>query len=297
MTPRSARWERGRTFHHAQFPPERIARERNLTVSVCVPARNEAATIGDIVDVLADLRARGVIDQIVVADDSTDGTGEIAARHGAEVHSQSALRSDLGAVCGKGDAMWRALHVLEGDVVAFVDGDTSDFGERFVCGLVGPLACEDGEIEFVKGFYRRPFRASDGVQPTGGGRVTELLARPLLRSLYPELARVRQPLAGEIAARRDLLRRVPFATGYAVDIALLIDAWSEVGLAGLAQVDLDVRQNDHQDLPALGAMANDVLAGVLTRLWREGRLSDLPAEAPRVLERPALVRSLTAAAG
>jgi glucosyl-3-phosphoglycerate synthase len=289
---RSARWDGRRTFHHADFPPDRIARERTATVSICVPARNEASTIGAIVDVLAGLRRRGVIDQIVVADDSTDGTAAIARDRGAEVHDQSGLRPELGPVLGKGDAMWRSLAVLEGDVVAFVDGDTSDFGERFVCGLIGPLTCADPEIQFVKGFYRRPFRDGDVVRPTGGGRVTELLARPLLQSLYPELALMRQPLAGEIAARRDLLTRLPFATGYAVDIALLIDAWADVGLRGLAQADLDVRQNDHQDLAALSAMAGDVLAGVLTRLWREGRLSELPPEAPRILERPPLVSLL-----
>jgi glucosyl-3-phosphoglycerate synthase len=297
VIPQSDRWARRRSFHHSEFSPERIARERAATVSICIPARNEAATIGAIVEVLADLRRRGVIDQIVVADDSTDGTAAIAHAAGAEVHSQSRLRSDLGPVRGKGDAMWRALHVLDGEVVAFVDGDTSDFDERFVCGLVGPLVCADPAISFVKGFYERPFRDGDVVRPTGGGRVTELLARPVLESLYPDLAAIRQPLAGEIAARRDLLRRLPFATGYSVDIALLIDAWAEVGLAGLAQSDLDVRQNDHQDLDALGDMSRAVLAGVLTRLWREGRLAELPPEAEKILERPPLSPVALPAAG
>lgn len=255
-----------------------------------MPTRNEAPTIGAIVGVLSDLRERGVIDQVVVVDDSSDGTAAIAEAAGAEVHDQSSLCPELGGVRGKGDAMWRALQVLDGDVVCFVDGDTANFGDHFAAGLIGPLVCGDDEIQFVKGFYRRPFRSHAGSQPAGGGRVTELLARPLLQAFYPELTAVRQPLAGEIAVRRSLLEQLPLATGYAVDLALLIDAWQEVGLDGLAQVDLDSRENDHQELADLSGMASEVLAGLLARLAREGRLD----EAPAVLERyPAALSSST----
>jgi glucosyl-3-phosphoglycerate synthase len=245
---------------------------RRLTVSVCVPARDEAATIGPIVESLMHLRERGTIDQVLVVDASRDGTGEIAARLGAEVHRQESLRPEFGPVLGKGDAMWRALSVLSGEIVCFVDADSEHFGPHFVTRLVAPLL-EDPAISFVKGFYRRPFKVGDVVEPEGGGRVTELTARPLLQLFYPELAGIRQPLAGEVAARRDLLERLPFATGYAVEIAMLIDAFGLVGAGAIAQVDLDVRQNRHQPLSALGPMAADVLRAVAERLEREGRLS------------------------
>jgi glucosyl-3-phosphoglycerate synthase len=188
-------------------------------------------------------------------------------------------------VLGKGDAMWRALGVLHGDVVCFLDADSSEgFGAHFVCGLIGPLLCEP-RISFVKGFYRRPFRMGDSVDPEGGGRVTELVARPLLNLFYPPLATVQQPLAGEIAARRELLVRLPFVTGYGVDIALLLDAYREVGLDGLAQVDLEVRQNAHQPLRDLGPMAHAVLQTVASRLEQEGRLrGPLPASFTRPAE-------------
>jgi glucosyl-3-phosphoglycerate synthase len=185
---------------------------------------------------------------------------------------------ELGPVLGKGDAMWRALPVLSGEVICFLDADSERFGAHFACGVLGPLLCLP-DISFVKGFYRRPFRIGDTTMPDGGGRVTELTARPLLNLFYPELAGVRQPLAGEIAARRELLERLPFATGYGVDIGLLIDAYTTAGLEAIAQVDLDVRQNAHQSLENLGAMAYAVLQAVAARLEREGRLNGpLPAD-------------------
>jgi glucosyl-3-phosphoglycerate synthase len=275
-----------RSFDHSVFPPDRVRAERDGTISVCVPARECAATIEPIARTLVELREAGVVDQVLVLDSgSADGTGELAAAAGAEVQQQAELFPDLGPVLGKGDAMWRSLTVLHGDVVCFLDGDSERFGPHFACGLAGAVACEPG-VRFAKAFYRRPFRAGDVELPEGGGRVNELTARPLLRQFYPGLAGVRQPLAGEIAARRDLLEQLPFATGYAVEIAMLIDAYREVGLDGLAQVDLDVRQNRHQPLPALGPMADAVLGAVAARLAREGRLDGLDAAAP--VERPPL---------
>jgi glucosyl-3-phosphoglycerate synthase len=229
-----------------------------------VPARDEAATIASVVEPLMSLLDRGVLDQVVVVDASGDGTGEIAAGLGAEVHAQAALMPSFGPVLGKGDALWRSLSVLRGDVVCFVDADTERFGPHFACGLVGPLVVEP-HLEFVKGFYRRPFRLGEEVAPEGGGRVTELTARPLLQLFYPQLAEIRQPLAGEIAARRSLLERLPFATGYAIEIAMLIDAYELVGIEAIAQVDLDERQNRHQPLSELGPMATAVMRAVLDR--------------------------------
>ena len=260
-----------RTFHHAEFGVERLARERELTVSACLPTREEAATIGGIVDALVELRDRGVIDQVVVIDAaSADGTAAIAAEHGAEVFDENTLLPGIGRVLGKGDAMWRALTVLHGDVVCYLDADSEDFGPHFASGVLGPILCEPG-VEYVKGFYRRPFKSGGVAAPSGGGRVTELTARPLLNLFYPELAQLRQPLAGEIAARRTLLEGLPFASGYGVEIAQLIDAYRAVGVHALAQVDLDVRQNRHQSLAALGPMAYAVLRAVVERLVREGR--------------------------
>lgn len=252
-------------MHHSLFPCGQLAGERRETISVCVPTLNEAPTIGPIVRDLVSLRERGAVDQVVVADGgSTDGCAELAAEAGAEVFDQAALMPEFGPVLGKGDAMWRALSVLRGDVVVFVDGDSSDFGPHFACGLAGPIVCGRG-VDFVKGRYRRPFQAGGVTLPSGGGRVTELTARPLLRLFFPELARFGQPLAGELAARRTLLERLPFATGYAVEIALLIDVYREVGIAAMAEVDLDVRQNRHQPLEALGAMADAVATALLER--------------------------------
>ncbi len=272
MSLRAQSWHRSNTFSHADYPPERLAAERRETVSVCLPARDEARTIGSILDVLLDLRHRGVIDQLVVVDHSKDSTAQIARELGAEVHDQEQLLPELGPVLGKGDAMWRALSVLDGDVICFLDADTEQFGAHFACGLLGPLLCNP-ELSFVKGFYRRPFKVGEVTLPDGGGRVTELTARPLLNLFYPDLAAVAQPLAGEIAARRELLERLPFVTGYGVDIALLLDAHREAGLDAIAQVDLDVRQNAHQSLRELAPMAFSVLCALASRLERDGRLS------------------------
>ena len=157
MTIRSRSWDRANTYSHSAFPPERLAAGRESTVSVCLPARNEAATIGPILERLVPLREAGVVDQVVVVDRSSDGTAEIARRLGAEVHAQDELMPEHGPVLGKGDAMWRALPVLTGDVICFLDADSERFGAHFACGVLGPVLCDRG-ISFVKGFYRRPFR-------------------------------------------------------------------------------------------------------------------------------------------
>ena len=278
------------THHHRAFSPERIAAERRESVAVCVPARDEAETIGAIVRDLVELRERGVVDQVLVADHSTDDTAQIAAALGAEVVHTEAVRPELGPVAGKGDNLWRALGAVRGDIVCFVDGDSTDFGPHFVCGLVGPLVCEPG-MEYVKGFYRRPWRDRAGTTPTGGGRVTHLLARPLLARFYPELLSFEQPLAGEMAARRSLLEALPFPIGYGLETGLLIDIYRRVGLSAMCQVDLDSRQNRHRPLAELGPMADAIVDTLLARLADEGRVSDAPLRQ----ERPPLAQ-LTAAA-
>jgi glucosyl-3-phosphoglycerate synthase len=271
-------WARERTFHHSLYSVERIARERTGSVSVCLPAKECAGTVGAIVGELVRLREAGAVDEIVVVDAaSQDGTAAVAERAGARVHQEAELLPRFGPVEGKGDAMWRALSVLAGDVVCYLDADTEGFRAHFATGLLGPLMCEQG-VEFVKAYYRRPFEHGGATLAEGGGRVNHLTARPALALFYPELAGVRQPLAGEVAARRELLERLPFATGYGVEIAMVIDVWKEVGLEGMAQVDLDVHHNRHQPLLALTPMAYTVLATIARRLEREGRLHALDGE-------------------
>ena len=258
--------------------PAEVAAARTLSVAAVVPTRNEADAIAPIVRELVALREADVLDRVVVADDSDDGTAALAEAAGADVVRQADLDPALGAVRGKGDAMWRALGVIDEDIVCFVDGDTEGFGPQHVVGLVGAVAV-DGHT-FAKGRYRRPFVDVRGAQPTGGGRVTELTAKPLLRQLFPELAGFEQPLAGELAARTDLLRGVPMATGYAVDVALLIDVWQQLGLGGMAEVDLGERQNRHRPLSELAAMATEVAAAILDRA------GILPPDAEPLVERP-----------
>jgi len=267
-------WLRDRSFHHSRWD-EAFLTARRESVSVCLPARDCAATIAPIVQALAGLRDRGVIDEVVVIDgDSRDDTARIAQRAGATVHREGELMPSYGPVLGKGDAMWRALSVLEGDLVCFLDADVLEFSTRYPIGLLAPLV-ELDDVSFVKAHYRRPFRHGDAVVPDAGGRVNHLLARPFLAVFHPLLAGVRQPLAGEIAARRSLLERLPFTTGYGVELAMLLDVLEAVGLDGMAQVDLDVHHNSHQPLAALSEMSYALLRVLAARLEGEGRLLDL----------------------
>jgi glucosyl-3-phosphoglycerate synthase len=284
-SPDAARqWARERTYHHSRYSAQRIARERSESVTVCVPAKECAGTVGRVVAELVKLRAVGAIDEVMVVDAaSADGTAAVAEQAGATVRQEAELTPHLGPVRGKGDAMWRALGATEGEIVCYLDADSEDFSAHFATGLLGPVVCERG-VEFVKGFYRRPFEQGGIALPEGGGRVNHLTARPALALFYPQLAEVRQPLAGEVAARRGLLERLPFATGYGVEIGMLIDAWGAVGLEAIAQVDLDVHRNRHQALRELTPMATTVLATIARRLQREGRLTELEGELE--LERP-----------
>jgi glucosyl-3-phosphoglycerate synthase len=287
-------WARTRTFHHSPYSSERIAAARaqhGLGVSVCLPARECAQTVAGHVHALIGLREAGAVDEVVVIDAaSVDGTAAVAERAGARVYQEAELMSELGPVLGKGDAMYRALSVLKGEIVCYLDADTAGDCAHYATGLLGPLLCETpdgGEIAFVKAFYRRPFEQGGISLAEGGGRVNHLLARPALELFYPELAAVAQPLAGEIAARRELLERVPFVTGYGVEVGMLIDVWREVGLDGIAQVDLQEHRNRHQPLSALTPMARTVLATIAARARAEGRLAGVEISELAV-ERPAL---------
>lgn len=253
---------------------ELLLERKREAVTVVLPAREVADTIGEIVERLQSLG--DLIDQILVVDAAShDGTADIAARLGADVRQESELLPEFGQALGKGDAMWRALAAAQGELVVYIDSDTRQFSPHFATGMLGPLICE-GDIQFVKGYFRRPFTTSDGEErPLDGGRVTELTARPLLSAFYPELAAFIQPLAGEVAGRRSFFDRLPYATGYAIETSMLLHARDALGgTEGMAQVDLEVRHNHHQSLPALAPMAYAVLRVLLERLRAEGRLLD-----------------------
>jgi glucosyl-3-phosphoglycerate synthase len=262
-----ADWLARRSYRADDFPLGRLlAAKGAATVSVVLPARNVAATVAATVSALVPLRDAGLLDELLVIDAaSTDGTAARAADAGATVVQEAEILPEHGPARGKGDALWRALHATRGDVVAFVDADSADFDARFALGLLGPLLT-DSDVAFVKGAYRRPLTLGAETLPEGGGRVTELLARPLLNRHVPQLAGFVQPLAGEMAARRELLEALPFPVGYGVEIALLIDAFRAAGLDALAQVDLGTRRNAHQPLHALSAMAYAVLIAAERRI-------------------------------
>ncbi|MFF3839895.1 glucosyl-3-phosphoglycerate synthase [Streptomyces sp. NPDC001930] len=262
------RWLDRRSWSVADRPLERIlAAKRNTKVSVVLPALNEEATVGDIVAVIRrELMSEAVplVDELVVIDSgSTDRTAEVAAAAGARVVARDAILPRIPAVPGKGEVLWRSLMVTSGDVVCFVDADLRDFSADFVSGIVGPLLT-DPDVDFVKAMYDRPF----GDTPGQGGRVTELVARPLLNLHWPRLAGFVQPLGGEYAARRSLLERLPFPVGYGVELGLLVDALHTVGLDALAQVDVGVRKHRHQDGQALGRMAAAIYRTAQLRLSR-----------------------------
>ena len=232
-----------------------------------LPALDEQATVGPIVAAIFELTlgADPLVDELVVLDSgSTDATRARAAAAGARVVGREQVLTDIEPVPGKGEVLWRSLAATSGDLVVFLDSDLVDFDPEFVPALLGPLLTEQG-VALVKGFYRRPLRLEAAELDTGGGRVTELLIRPLLAALRPELSGVVQPLGGEYAATRELLESLPFAAGYGVEIGLLLDTHARRGLDALAQVNLGVRKHRNRSLLALGVMARQILAAALHR--------------------------------
>ncbi|MGW1125501.1 glucosyl-3-phosphoglycerate synthase [Streptomyces sp. NPDC002526] len=261
------RWLTRRSWSAADHPPGSVRAAANGTgVSVVLPALNEAATVGDIVATIRhELMERvPLVDELVVIDSgSTDATAEVARRAGARVVHRDAILPRLPALPGKGEVLWRSLLVTSGDILCFIDADLKDFSADFVSGIVGPLLAHP-EVQFVKAMYDRPL----GELPGQGGRVTELVARPLLNLHWPLLAGFVQPLGGEYAVRRSLLERLPFPVGYGVELGLLVDALHTVGLDALAQVDVGVRVHRHQDGQALGRMAAAIYRTAQVRLSR-----------------------------
>jgi glucosyl-3-phosphoglycerate synthase len=245
----------------------RAKRRGGHRVSVVLPARDEEATVGGLVADLVERWVRRVplVDEVVVVDsDSTDGTAKVARAAGADVVAAADVLPAHGTRPGKGEALWKSLAATTGDLLVFLDADLLGDVSHYVPGLLAPLLT-DPQVGYVKGCYTRPLEIDGRSTPAGGGRVTELTARPLLNALWPELAGVVQPLGGEYAGRRSALERVPFLSGYGVEVGLLIDLLGLLGLGGLAQVDLGVRRHTSQDQEALGRMAGQVVSAVLAR--------------------------------
>jgi glucosyl-3-phosphoglycerate synthase len=285
---KTEQWLAERTFHHSNFwDIKRLVEEKQrqgLSISLCLPTLNEEKTIGqEIVILKAELADRyPLLDEIAVVDSgSKDRTCEIAASFGADVYTAAEQLPECGSYAGKGENLWKALYLLRGDIIVYVDTDIRNIHPRFVYGLVGPLI-QDPEVHYVKAFYDRPLAASGVLRPTGGGRVTEILIRPLFSLFYPELAAILQPLSGEYAGRRSILEQIPFPVGYGVETAMLIDIYERLGLYAFAQTDLDRRVHRNQETIALGRMAFGVLRAFMSRLQRT-EMVRLQQELPSIM--------------
>lgn len=283
-------WFDRRTSHHSRYADRgsllEAKRHRGVTVSVCIPTINEAATVGHIIRSIRKELMEDVplVDELVVVDSaSPDGTEEIARAAGAVVYQDREIAPETGLIGGKGDALWKSLFVLEGDLIVWIDADIRDydFTTRFVYGPLGPLLLEE-DVLYVKAFYQRPIRDGDRLAPTGGGRVTELVARPVLNLLFPWLSAVVQPLSGEYAGTRETLESIPFITHYGVELGMLIDVAERFGLESIAQVDLDRRVHRNRPIEQLSRMSFEILQAAMLRLSSMGR-SDLRAELNPVL--------------
>jgi glucosyl-3-phosphoglycerate synthase len=269
------------TYHHSQFADKKklvdLKEKKGVSISLAFPTLNEGETIGKEILVLkTELMDRyPLIDEIAVIDSgSTDETRTVAAQFGAKVFLSREILKRYGSFRGKGENLWKSLYVLKGDIIVWIDADISDIAPKFLYGLVGPLL-HDEKLAYVKAFYERPLRSDSGISSSGGGRVTEILVRPLFSLFYPELAHLVQPLSGEYAGTRPLLEKLPFSVGYGVEIGHLIDIYHSFGIRCIGQVDLDRRVHRNQPVQALSRMAFGILNTLFSRLERygEARLS------------------------
>jgi glucosyl-3-phosphoglycerate synthase len=272
------KWFAENTFHSREFRDVRrlveLKRRQGLTISLGLPTLNESATIGRILSTLKGelMHEVPLLDEVVVIDSaSSDATVEIARRAGVKVVQHAEVLPELGSFQGKGEALWKSLHVLSGDIVVWCDTDISNIHSQFVYGVVGPILT-DSRISYVKGFYKRPLNFGRQLETAGGGRVTELVARPLINLFYPELSGLVQPLSGEYAGRREVLERLPFFTGYGVETGHLIDLLETFGLNAIAQTDLGVRIHRNQELFDLSKMAFAIMQVALKRLGDRHRM-------------------------
>ncbi len=275
-------WLQSNTFHHGQFWDLlgliKEKEKKNLTISLCIPTLNEEKTIGkEVVLFKSELQDRyPLLDEIAVIDSgSTDRTLEVASSFGADVYHSAEILPEMGFKRGKGENLWKAIYQLKGDIIIYVDADIKNIHPRFVYGLVAPLIHRD-EIKYCKAFYDRPLALSREIRPSGGGRVTEILVRPLFSLFFPELTAIIQPLSGEYAVRREVLERIPFPVGYGVETSHLLDVYFEYGLDAFAQTDLDRRVHRHQETRDLGKMSFGILRTFFKRMKARGMVNDLP---------------------
>jgi glucosyl-3-phosphoglycerate synthase len=275
-------WLQSNTYHHSEFRDLRAlveAKERaGLTISLCIPTLNEEKTIGkEVVIFRSELMQRyPLVDEIAIIDSgSTDKTLEIASSFGADTYLADDILPEVEPKRGKGENLWKAVYQLKGDIIVYIDADIKNIHPRFVYGLVGPLIRRP-EIKYVKAFYDRPLAFSQGVRPSGGGRVTEILIRPLFSLFFPELTAIIQPLSGEYAVRREVLERIPFPIGYGVETSHLIDVYSLYDMQAFAQTDLDQRVHRNQPTRSLGKMAFGILQTFLSRVEKLGVIKEIP---------------------
>jgi glucosyl-3-phosphoglycerate synthase len=264
-------WIDKNTYHHSEFWDLRklveAKKKKNLTISLCLPTLNEEKTIGkEIIIFRSELMERyPLIDEIAVIDSgSEDNTLEVAKNYGADTYLASDILPGLDPKRGKGENLWKAIYQLKGDIIVYVDADISNIHPRFVYGLVAPLIYRD-EVKYVKGFYDRPLAFSGDVRASGGGRVTEILVRPLFSLFFPDLTAMIQPLSGEYAVRREVLEQIAFPVGYGVETSHLIDVYHKYGLEAFAQTDLDKRVHENKPTQALGKMAFGILQTFIKR--------------------------------
>lgn len=275
-------WLQTNTFHHAQFwdilQMVKKKEEQGITISLCIPTLNEERTIGkEIIIFKSELMTRyPLLDEIAVIDSgSSDNTREVSAAFGADVYLAKDILPEMEEKRGKGENLWKAIYQLKGDIIVYIDADIKNIHPRFVSGLLAPLLYHP-EIKYVKAFYERPLASSHGVRPSGGGRVTEILIRPLFSLFFPELSAMIQPLSGEYAVRREVLERIPFPIGYGVETSHLIDVYRQWGLSAFGQTDLDQRVHRNQPTRDLAKMSFGILHTFLSRIKSLGIVNDLP---------------------
>ena len=270
-------WLEKNTFHYSEFSDlNRLVEEKqkkNLKISLCLPTLNEEKTIAkEIIILKSELMTRyPLVDELIVIDSgSTDNTLEIAGSFGAEVYIANEILPNLDQFKGKGENLWKALYITKGDIIVYIDADIKNIHHRFAYGLIGPLLLDD-RIKYTKAFYDRPISVGKNkIRPTGGGRVTELVIRPLFSLFFPELTQIIQPLSGEYAGYRELFENIPFPIGYGVETSMILDIYDKWGLDVIAQVDLDRRIHRNQDTKALGRMAFAILKTFINRQKRSG---------------------------
>ena len=273
----SKSWLETNTFHHSEFKDIEYLvekkREKNLTISLCLPTLNEERTIAkEIVIMKSELMSHHpLLDEIIVIDSgSQDKTLEIAGYYGADVYSSNDILPNLDAFKGKGENLWKALYIAKGDIIIYLDADIKNIHHRFAYALIGPLLLND-HVKYAKAFYDRPISEGDkGIRPTGGGRVTELVIRPLFSLFFPELTQIMQPLSGEYAGYREIFENLSFPIGYGIETSMILDIYHTWGLNVIAQVDLDRRIHRNQSTKSLGKMSFAIMQTFLNRISEYG---------------------------